>query len=423
MTSVLAFLLESVSLGRLCFLYFFLAPVFLPREDPFTEGIVFGIGYLFSMGITGLAAVERLFAFAENVSFRKHTPIILALIAACFITIAINTPGKLLTPGEYYFKYFKLIFPVLAFFIMVNIWTYRDLPKLYALLMVMVLITIFALIPEGIDFLLHPAGTPRFGSFLKEPNKYALLINILYGMTLPNMIDLRLKRQRVGLLLFLSLVLVIVLFMTQSRGGIFIWAVVTGIAFWPRPARAMFFKALPFLAIAGALFAVAIVLRYLNKEMSANASDLGRLWTYMVGFQIISQRPFTGIGYANVITYCDQFGGVYKLLLGKGMAIHNTTLEVWAEEGFFGMVFYLCLVFAPVVVLFRRLKARAATGQYPALEVSAICIPIAFFCFGLFCPNYLADDYFWAYMSFTFIVLRSPAPEDFSFGLPKFRWV
>jgi O-antigen ligase len=423
MAAALGFLLSAFTLEGLCFAYFFLAPVFLPYENVQIELIVFGLGYLFSGGISGLALAERLCSFSERIGYRKFTPLILLLIGSCFVSLLINTPHKLIDPGSIYTKYLKLILPVIASFVMINIWTYRDLPKLYALILRMAIITFIGLLPEAIYYLVDPPDTPRFGSFFLEPNKYALFLNVLYGMTLPHLITLRLRGQRSTSLIVLNVAILFVLCLTQSRSGIMTWALLTGIAFYPRPARGLFVKLLPLLGGFAGLMVLVVLARYFNGKTDANYSDLTRAWTYLVGLNIVSHRPFTGIGFANIIDAYREYGGIYTILMGRALGIHNTPLEIWAEEGFFGMIFYLLLMFGPVRMLVKRMGERALTGEYPAFDVAAVSIPIAFFCFGFTYPNYLADDYFWVYMAYTFVAIRSPAPPGTEFRLARLSWL
>jgi hypothetical protein len=94
MSATLGFLLSAFTLERLCFLYFFLVPIFLPYDNLQIELIVFGLGYLFSGGITGLALAERLCAFSERIGYRKFTPIIILLIGSCFVSLLINSRGN-----------------------------------------------------------------------------------------------------------------------------------------------------------------------------------------------------------------------------------------------------------------------------------------------------------------------------------------
>jgi len=422
MASVLGFLLSCLSLDALCGLYFFLSPVFLDREERMTANILFAVGYLVTGTIVLLAVSERAAAFWHVVRFRWYSLAVLGLVALCFITIGLNTPEKLLQPGAYFVKYLKVLFPVACFFVMINIWTVRDLPKLYTLLVLMGWVSVVCLIPQVVEYVRNPDDPPRFGSFFLEPNKFALFLNVIYGMTLARMIDGILKGRRDPLLLAANAVLIVVLFMTQSRSGVATWIAVTALCFWPAQARGLLKKSLPILVVVALLFAFSIVNRYLSSSSNALDSDMGRIWTYLVAFNIISQKPLIGIGYANILDYYDQFGPVYKILLGRALGIHNATLEIFAELGVFGAVLYLIVMAVPMVVLARRIRARGS-ASYPVIEVAALAIPLAFFCFGLIYPAYLSEDYFWAYLAFTIIVMRSGESDGESLRMIGPKWI
>ena len=89
----------------------------------------------------------------------------------------------------------------------------------------------------------------------------------------------------------------------------------------------------------------------------------------------------------------------------------DAMLEIFAEEGVFGFITYRVMVFGPVIVLLRRVGRISKSGGFAAAELAAAALPLVFFCYGLFYINYLADDYFWAYMAFTIIVLKAPQQE------------
>ena len=421
--NTIAFALNCFNLKNLCYLYFFLSPFFLDRMDKFEKTAVFAIGYLISGSIVTLGIAERMSKFTGQVSFNLSSLLPLGMIAMCFFSLLINTPERLLWPSSYYYKYLKLILPVASFFIMINVWTWKDLSKLYSLVVAMSLVGFAFLIPEGLPYFLGSPYLPRFGIyFLDDPNKYALFLNVVYGMCFPLLISRIINGRAFGALLFGNFSVLLVLFLTQSRSGIFTCFSITVICLAASRSKRLILRSILFITPVAVLFSLAFLLRYQNAKSGAEVSDMGRLWTYAVAFNIISDRPFSGIGFANVTTVYHQYGGRYLFLLGRALGIHNSTLEIFAEEGFFGAVIYLLLVFVPVIILIKRILIHSRK-YYPVIEIVALNIPIAFFCYGLFYINYLADDYFWAYMAFTFIVLRSQIPEGYDLRLIKPRWI
>ncbi len=406
-----AYLLDGVNLKNLCYAYFFLAPVFLDRRDDTAIVITFAAGYLLSGLIVALAAAERLAAFQETVRVRGYSLILLAFLAMSYFSVLVNAPGNFGDPGLLFFKYGKLLFPMLTFFVMVNIWTRHDLPKLYTLLVAMGLLSFLLAVPDAI-YTMRTRGNvlPRVGIILfDDPNKYAVFLNVLYGVMLPKFLS-RIKEGKpwLGLGVFL-VVLACVLVLTMSRSGFFAFALITAVCLMAARSRRLLAQSLVFLVPVGVLIFVAIVARY-NAPDSAVMSDMGRLWTYAVALNTIQARPLTGIGFANVVEMYDLYGGMYLHLIGKPLDIHNAMLEIFAEQGVAGFVIYMLLVFIPVGILARRVL-RISRTRYPVTEMAALNIPLVFFSYGLFYHHYLTNEYFWAYMTFTVIVLRESRGE------------
>ena len=384
--------------------------------DDFEQQVVFTVGYVISAFIVFLSLGERLSKFSERIKFKPLSLLLLGLVGMCFLTLAINTPHKLVGPGYYFYKYAKLIFPVAGFFVMINIWTARDLPKLFSLLTAMACLTLPFLILQAFDYGSDSSQTSRFYSFFDDPNKYALFLNVVYGMTFPKLIGKAMRKQPFFLLFLVNIAVIILMFSTLSRSGIFTCFLITGISLWASRSWNIAKAAMLFLIPAFALFVLAFLIRYQTNSFNTALSDKGRVWTYLVGLNIISQRPFAGIGFANIVTVYEQYGSKYLFLLGRPLGIHNTALEIFAEEGVFGFIFYLLAVFVPIGMLAKKIY-RTWGKYYPVAELAAMNIPIAFFCYGLFYVNYLADDYFWTYLAFTFIVLRAEIPKEFELNL------
>lgn len=405
----LAYLLGKFNLSNLCYLYFFFSPVFLDREDRFAATLVFAGGYFLSGSISVLAFSEALTRFVHVIRLNWISLLLISLVSLCFLTVLINTPERLSYPNLIYYKYAKLILPVISFFVMVNIWGPSNLPRLYTLLIAMAWLSVMWLIPETIISLAdnHPT---RFGSYFFDPNKYALFLNVLYGMLFPKFVRRIFTGEPIGRSWVPLFAIYAILFLTQSRSGMFTCVVLTLVALWTTGSRGIWKRILPFLLPLLILLPLAIMLRYTQHESNAVASDMGRFWTYMVAFKIISDVPLTGIGFANILSAYSKYGGIYLYLLGRPLAIHNATLEHFAEEGVFGAIFYLLVVFVPIGMLVTRIRKVRLT-RYPIVETAALAIPISFFCFGLFYHNYLADDHFWAYMAFTVIVIRARTTE------------
>jgi len=162
-------------------------------------------------------------------------------------------------------------------------------------------------------------------------------------------------------------------------------------------------------------------MRYADSQ-TATQSAMGRIWTYIVAWHTIVEHYLFGIGFGNTVEMYDRYGKAYEVLLGTPLDIHNAMLESFAQQGIFGLLAYLALVFVPIVVLWRRIW-RNRSGTYPAVEMAALSIPLCFFIYGLFYHQYITNEHFWTLMAFTMIVLKSEGKVtgELTSRLPK--WI
>lgn len=415
MAERVAYLLRLVSLENACLLYFLTAPIFLDRQNAVAVLPLFGAGHLLCALILALAGGYALTRLQDRVPLNWIAGLMVLMVLIALFSVAVNTPEKYLQPGWWFTKYLKIILPLGCMLVMTRIWNFRDLPLLYSLIVVLTLLGFMMLLQ---DVLRSGGVRPGRGMILfDDPNKFAVILNVFYGVMFPKLLDAaRRGRPSLGLLIA-CLAVFAALFVLQTRSGILTCLALSVICVLAtRSWRVIRIALLAFLPIV-ALFAIAITARVSSGNVSE--SDLGRFLTYLVGFDIVRDRPLLGIGFANVLDAYDQYGGVSLMLLGQPMAIHNATLEIFAEQGVFGAIVYLAATFVPIVLLGRRILA--SRDRYPVVELAALAIPLTFFCYGLFYHNYLADDHFWVYMAIPLIVIRSRIPEDFELKLPRLR--
>src|SRR5690606_20636929 len=126
-------------------------------------------------------------------------------------------------------------------------------------------------------------------------------------------------------------------------GGILTTFFITGACLLPSSARRAAKVLVPLLLVFFVILGGGLFARYLgdNSGFGTSLSDLGRILTYTVGFNIIADKPMWGIGFANIVTVYESYGFEQLLLLGRPMGIHNAILEIFAEEGVFGVILYL----------------------------------------------------------------------------------
>lgn len=419
----LAWLLDAINIRNLCFVYFALAPFLLDRKSVPVLLVLFGVGYLVSGAILVLALAERLSNLSVNIRYSLYSIPVFMMVGMVFLTSLVSNPDGYLSAILWYTKFGKILVPSLVFFVMVSVFSAKDLPRLYGILVIL----------GSVSFLLAPVDVVRgllgWGmvqmrigdSMFGDPNKYAVFLNILYAMVLAGLISRLLEGRRCFAHLMFVACILVSLFLTQSRSGILSFALISLLGVWLSRSRQVIRTAILLFVPVSLLLGAAILLRYMSAH-SAVQSDLGRIWTYIVAWNAITDNFFFGVGFGNTAEMYDRYGKLYEALIGMPLDIHNTMLEVFAQQGVFGFLAYMTFVFVPLVVLCRRIFRRPP-GAYPAIEFAALSVPLCFFVYGLFYHQYITNEHFWTLMAFTMVVLKSgeSLAGEFAPRLP--RWI
>lgn len=401
MTSNLAFILNLITLRKLCFFYFFISPLLLNQGDRFPIIIIYSFGYFICLLILLLDLANRLinadYYFRLNIIFL----LVWILVFLTLNSIIWNTPWKLLTPSAYFFRYLKVFFPIMCLFVFIRIFDVRDFKKFYFLLKSMVILSVAFIIPE--IFFDLGKQSDRLSSFFEDPNMYALFLNTFYSLLFPIAVDKIKLKSGGGTQLFAVLMIYFLIILTGSRSGIVTLIVITFATILSSRSKKIItvftWALLP--ALAG--LALSIYLRY--SSGLAMQSDLGRLWTYLVGWEIFKHRPFTGIGFGNILEVYREYGGVFYYLLGRPLEIHNTLLEIIAEIGIFGGLTYAFICFIPFSILVRKI-IHFQKENFPLIETASINIILSYFTYGLFYHNYLGHDGFWTTFCIPLLALK-----------------
>lgn len=407
MLARVALLLDAVNLRNLCLLYFFVSPFLLDRKDPVVLAILFVLGYLFCGAILALALAERLTRFSDRFRYHALSLPVFAIVVVMLLTSVFANPTALVSFGPLFAKYGKVVFPALTFLVMINVLRARDLPVLFSLLVGVGVLSLVVSVFDVQNWMARPKDPlPRVGEVMfGDPNKYAVFLNILYAALFAQFLARWKTGRPVARVTFAIGVVVFMLFLTQSRSGILAFVLMTALCLWASASRELVRRAVILMLPAIVLLGVAFLLRYTG-ELNAVDSDLGRIWTYTVAWNVIQHHPLAGLGFGNTMEMYERYGQLQLSLIGFPLDIHNTILEVFAQQGIAGVVAYLAFVFIPVILLLRRIREKMHR-EYPVAEVAALAVPLCFFTYGLFYHQYITNEHFWAYMAITYLVLRA----------------
>src|SRR5690606_18357856 len=162
-------------------------------------------------------------------------------------------------------------------------------------------------------------------------NKYAVILNILYGFLLAEFIARKIKNLPRTILGSVVAAVAAGVLLTQSRGAMLAFLAITLICLVAsRSWRIMRWGA--FMMIPFVLLGLAVALYRYSQAASAQLSDLGRLWTYIVAWNTIQAKPLSGVGFGNTARMYDEYGMGYDAFMGKQMDVHNIILEIFAQQ-------------------------------------------------------------------------------------------
>lgn len=178
--------------------------------------------------------------------------------------------------------------------------------------------------------------------------------------------------------------------LTYSRAALFAWCLGTGAWFslylfhqgWTTMWQEKHIRHLGMTLISALLLSGAMLYSQythrggvINYPEQAKASDAVRIYHQKIAFNMIQDKPLTGIGY-------QQFGSKIADYLpnkpppkGTLSAVHNIFLFVWAETGIFSLCFLLVFIYS----IFKQ----ALKAPFSLTVISLVSIWVAFLFIGL----------------------------------------
>jgi O-antigen ligase len=237
---------------------------------------------------------------------------------------------------------------IFALLLLVTIQSFRDLKRTMWMFVVAALI---------LDYVLLRHGLAGVSAFQLGRNEIAMVTVLAVAMLLPLPAAGVMKVVKWGALVFM----VAAILNSESRGS-YLGIAVVGVAHI-------------YLRVGGKLAATAVVVLVLgyvaytqlpasvtgrvetivNYEQDYNfTAQEGRVEIWKRGLRMIKANPLTGVGIGNFTTA----DGLMRTVPGRWMNAHNSPLQVAAEIGLLGLIFYL-------VLLVRMFRASSALRKAP----------------------------------------------------------
>ncbi len=263
-------------------------------------------------------------------------------------------------------------------------------------------------LPPGLEIFAH---FNEFHGRFEGPINDANFMAIVLVFNVPLALFHFLQADRIYKSIFWGLAVALLLFgilVTESRGGILALAVALGVLFLQLSRRQKIAAILVFVVLltAASVFLGAeaferlATLGKLVDSVQIDKSAEGRLASYKVAWELFTTHPWGGVGSGNFnIHYQDVALEKGLIFRGEGRSAHSLYLEVLAENGLVGLLYFLSILFLAALGLISAYKYARAHGQ--------VRFALLFVAFGAGLAGYLTGMVLLhdAYPTFLWIVI------------------
>jgi O-antigen ligase len=250
--------------------------------------------------------------------------------------------------------------------------------------------------------------------FITDRNLFARYLSIVNVFIL---IEFLLHKRHLSRFFFGALMMVIFLgvLIQNSRSGYIVYLVSFAVVVFASGSKRVKKIAIIMLPCILALFVFQIAVRISADKMNiANSSDLGRIYVFKSGLNMIKAHPIGGIGFRmselNIHKYADK--SLPGLIYVK--TIHNWFVNIWAEMGIFELIVFCWLNFVMMVKSYKAFSlASFSEGKYALFTFTSLLILMLD---ALVEPNYDYENLYWIILAVGAICLTkgnkvSPEPS------------
>jgi teichuronic acid biosynthesis protein TuaE len=295
-----------------------------------------------------LVLVLFLFWYAEralqNTSFKVFSYQKLLIYFFIFALISsIYSPYAAIALKNIFYAFVCLLFFFMAVYAIQNESSYeRLLIGIFFIAGIIILLAFFQIATKTTFF---RDIYPRINGVFWDPNIFARYLNIIFALILPYIFFSK-KEQKSWLLVFAS-VLLILIFLTLSRGGILVFLSTIFIYLYVNKRyKLLFYSVLIGMVTTYFLF---LLLQDIRFNLSSGGvesfiSFYSRISMMQNGFQMFLDNMFLGVGFETFRNDFVNYINVGLLVEDGAYSIHNWPIQILAEQGIIG--FYPDLYFS-----------------------------------------------------------------------------
>lgn len=214
----------------------------------------------------------------------------------------------------------------------------------------------------------------RVGGPLEDPNFFAQILVVLVPISLERFLHEKKNRYKL-IALYSTLVTILCLLLTYSRGGFLALVAALGVYFYYYPPKRI---QLPIIIIVGLLFFAVAPPRYVDRIFTlteffqpkttlrtSERSFQGRISENLAAWEMIKAQPLFGVGLRSY----NYLFPIYSKNLGLALVAgereaHNLYLEITAETGIVGLLVFMTIVYTSIKAL-RQARRRFILRRMP----------------------------------------------------------
>jgi O-antigen ligase len=359
------------------------------RYATYFLGFTAGFGFLYSLLLN---------KHGLRIQVSKYGILMILYLLLAFLSMILN--GAV----DIFYHLFRLLIPLGFGLLYGYLYTIKDLKSIIYGLTIFGLINVLMAYPlYGLSSISPDQYMPQSG-FFNDRNGFARYLSIINVFFLIEFLQSKksVKKFFDGVFILLIFGSVLIQF---SRSGYIVYFISTAIVLFMTGSGKIRKTAAILLPIILLLFGSFTIARIKADKMSiVNASDIGRIYVFKAGINMIKAHPIKGIGYDMTPSRLKEFAD-NKLPGFNGLeAIHNGYVAIWAEMGIVTLIVFCVLNYMLMHNTMKQfLRLGFSEGKYFLFVFTAILILMID---ALFLPNYDYENIYWIIVALGVIVLR-----------------
>mgnify|MGYP002640910917 CR=1 FL=1 len=229
--------------------------------------------------------------------------------------------------------------------------------------------------------LVGASSTNRVSGPINDPNYYALIMSVLVPLALDRIWHEK-NRWMKAFSIWAFVATAAAVMLTYSRSGFVILVFVLGLMFLYRAPNFKNFLILLLISLVLIQFvptqytdrleSLTSFLPGSNNNLREDAAIRGRASELLVGWNMFLDHPILGVGYDNYPIYYQQYSRQVGLdPRAEERSAHNLYIEILAETGIVGLIFFLAIIFITVRDIYWAVKKLHSQGLFDIADMSA----------------------------------------------------